>query len=687
MNTLRYIIVLVAALFCGSAYAEDVNSSDPVSEASLADLTAENVYVFPHIEPEITVSGGYRFVHLNGSAGAAEYEYLHNSVLFGSEIRTLYFPHRFHLYMDFRNEKDFEGDLSYAYKDKILLRGMSRSIFHNLENFRLIDLDPTPPLTDYGVVRKDSAKEYGVDTRMDSINLKLKPWEFPAHLFVEGRFVDKDGTMQQRFLGGAAYWILPDYAPGITRVSRKRTIDWKTKEYTIGANSHLGPVEVEYSHTEKRFDAGGDRFFRDAYIASGDGSFFGSILRSAGTYAHNRVPDLKGSTDSLKLHTSYTGGFVAAATFSKTRRENETSNAKADYFVGAGDLTWIATPQLAFFLKYNHKEADIDNSDADTLGNSCSPSNKPGAAYACNIVRSISSVTDTVSGTVRYKPLTGVLLRAGYTYDTIRRENADKWDLEDSTERNAIFVSADLKPIKGVTLKAKYTHKDIDHPENNAAPNSADEGKLSISWIPTPKISTLLSYSILKEEGNDLHFLNEAGDAVKEKGADRKAQRDRLLGSITYVLLNDLSVTVNYAYMHNKIRQDVAYSYTSPEPPPAYIDTLVPYTNIVNSYGLGIAYMPAKQISLNADIQHSVTKGNFYPSASDLLKPVSVASFSQLNMKETVLNAGGEYFLRNGLTIGMHYQYSSVNDVLNNPNDDVKDGEAHMLHVTVTKKW
>ena len=681
MNTLRYIIVLVAALFCGSAYAEDVTSSDPVSEASLADLTMENVYVFPHIEPEITMSGGYRFVHLNGSAGAAEYEYLHNSVLFGSEIRTLYFPHRFHLYMDFRNEKDFEGDLSYAYKDKILLRGMSRSIFHNLENFRLIDLDPTPPLMDYGILREDAGKEYGVDMRIDSISLRLKPWEFPAHLFIDGRFVDKDGTMQQRFLGGAAYFIQPSFAPGITRISRKRTIDWDTKEYSVGANSHLGPVEVEYSHTEKRFNAGGDRFFSNQYSASGDGAFFGSILRSAGTYANNLVPDLKGSTDTLKFHTSYTGHFVAAGTLSKVSRENETSNAKADYFVGAGDLTWIATPQLAFFLKYNHKEADIDNSAVDTFGNSCSSSNKVGDTYKCVIVRSISSVTDTVAGTVRYKPLTGVLLKAGYTYDSIRRENADQWGLEDRTERDTVFVTADLRLIKGMTLKAKYTHKDIDHPLNNVEPNRSDEGKLSISWIPAPKISTLLSYSIVKEEGNNLHFSD------TEQGDDRKIQRDRLFGSATFVLLKDLSVTANYAYMHSKIRQDITYDYTTPSPPPVFTDSLVPYTSLVNSYGLGMAYTPAKNISLNADILHTISKGNFYPSAADLLTPVSVASFSQLHMKETVLTTGGEYHFRGGFTVGMQYKYSMVNDVLNNPDDDVKDGKAHILYATVSKKW
>jgi hypothetical protein len=56
-------------------------------------------------------------------------------------------------------------------------------------------------------------------------------------------------------------------------------------------------------------------------------------------------------------------------------------------------------------------------------------------------------------------------------------------------------------------------------------------------------------------------------------------------------------------------------------------------------------------------------------------------------MKETVLTTGGEYHFRGGFTVGMHYKYSMVNDVLNNPDDDVKDCKAHILYATVSKKW
>ncbi len=677
---MQYLIVMaLVALPGGLSAAEDNAVNDGAGVVQGVELEQDEVYIFPRIEPEIMLQGGYRFIGLRGSARAGEYEYLHNSLLFGGEVRTLFFPHRFHLDIDIRNRKDFEGDLSYAYRDRIIFRGMSRALFHNLENIELIDPDPAPPLMNYGVMREDTGSEYGVSVRLDTLSLRLKPIEFPAHLFIEGRLVTRDGMMQQRFLGGAAYYIQPSYERGITRVSRKRDIDWETREYKVGANSHLGPIEVEYFHTEKRFSAGGDRFFGDAYSASGDGVFYGSVLRSAGVYSHNLVPDLRGSTDTLKFHTTYTGGLVAAATLSKTSRENRISRAKADYFIGAGDLTWIMNPKTAFFLKFKHKEADIDNASAETFGNSCSSGNNSTNTYACDILRPLSSLTNTISGTVRYRPISGVVLRAGYTFESISRENADVWSVNGSRQKDMVFISADARPVKGLTLKAKYTHYEIDHPLNNIEPNRSDEGKVSLSWIPVPEISTLLSYSILKDKRDDLQFHD------TDQGDDRRTKRDRLFGSVAFVLPGNLSVTANYASMHHSVRQDITYSGTFPDPP--LVDALVPYTGRVNSYGIGMAYMPEKKISLNADIQQTSSRGAFYPSLPDLLLPVSVASFSEFRIRESVFTAGGQYRIGDNVTLGLQYRYSSVNDLLNIPESDVRDGRSHIFYVTVAKKW
>ena len=200
------------------------------------------------------------------------------------------------------------------------------------------------------------------------------------------------------------------------RTSDSRDIDSLTSVYTIGANSHLGPVEADLSHSEKRFDVDGDSVL-NRYD-------WGRTGRTGGDYFHNLIPELKSSTNTLKLHTAYTGGLVASATVSQTEKENRDSGAKADYLFAAGDVTWMPIDSLTFFLKYRHQERDYDNPDAVIVQNLSFP-------YTLNIYdpilrSSIPSISDAVTGTVRYRPLRGVLLKADYTYEDIRRNDVDR---------------------------------------------------------------------------------------------------------------------------------------------------------------------------------------------------------------------------------------------------------------------
>ena len=71
------------------------------------------------------------------------------------------------------------------------------------------------------------------------------------------RTVDREGSVQQRFLR--------ELTGGLAKVSQSRDIDWNTKEDRVGANSHLGPLEVDFSHTEKKFEAIEDKVLSDTY--------------------------------------------------------------------------------------------------------------------------------------------------------------------------------------------------------------------------------------------------------------------------------------------------------------------------------------------------------------------------------------------------------------------------------------
>ncbi|MHB8881587.1 MAG: hypothetical protein ACYC69_08805 [Thermodesulfovibrionales bacterium] len=627
---------------------------------------SEEAYVFPVVAPETSISAGYRHTSLSGSAGAAEFEYLNRSATLGAEHRFFTFPHRFHLYFDAKNTKDYFGDINYAYEDMVVFRGISRGLFHNLDQRTLLDLNPAtanPSVDD----SRDAHVTYGVKLNISNVFLRFKTRDFPLHIYIDGTSITREGLQQQRFLLGSGS------NSSIIRTTQSRDVDTKTQNIVFGLNSHLGPVEVDVSHAEKRLNVGGTNVFFDNYSA-----VTSTPARAAGQYPHNLISELKGSTSTLKVHTSYTGGIVASATFSKQDRENQNSGAKSNYFIGAGELVWTASPRLVMVLKYRHKDIDIENPETVTITDRLNPSN----SYTYPVEPSLTSVSNYIAGIVRYRPITGVSFKAEYSHDNIQRNHADTIKVAESTQKNTATLSSDVRLVKGVQISAKYIHQQNDDPAYNVYPDRSNEGRLSLSWTPLPFVSTHVNYSLIKEKRSDLHFLETNGTITR--GNQRDVSRDRLLGVLTVGVLNNLTVTGSYSYMHSKIQQDIEYHDATGVP---FIDPFVPYKDRVHSYSLDTAYTPSAAITLTGGVTHTISNAGFYPGSPVLLQPVSVASFSELKIRETVFSAGGEYHVKKDFSIGVNYSYSQVKDVLDNLFDDVTNGKAHIVLLTLSKKW
>ncbi|MEW6714075.1 MAG: hypothetical protein AB1306_03140 [Nitrospirota bacterium] len=646
MNRIFFIITLVLIFFHGSLFAQ---------ETGMGEAASENV----NAHRSLTLSGGYRFVDQSGSAQAEEYEYLHNSIFLEGETSLIILPHRLHLDVILNNGKDYAGDMSYAYKDIVSFRGVNTTLYHNLDNITLIDLNPATSSPRVDV--RDAGEEYGIKTSLSSFFFRLKTPDFPFHAYFEGSLVEKDGTQQQRFMAGAGYFTEQ------VRASKGRDIDWKTEDIVIGANSHLGPVEIDVSHGEKRFRSGGDDILYDSYSAAGS-------TRKAGVYPHNFIPELKGSTNTIRLHTSYTGRLVASATLSNINRENSDSEARADYMTGTGEVTWMPIEKLTFFFKYRYNDKDIENPESVTIADLSDSSNN----YTYSVKSSVSSVSNTLLGTARYRASKNLTLKAKFSYDDISRKNAEEWDLPESTTTKTGSVSADLKLRKNLNLKAGYTHKLTDNPSTNIEPDASDKGEVSVSWLPVQKINTFLSYSINDGEREELHYIDtEAADK-------RHVSQNRILGSVTILPLKDLSLTASYFYLNDKTQQDIEYHNTAGTP---NIDPYVPYKNTSHNYTIDAMYMPVEKVSLNAGVSHTRSTGAFHVEDINLTQPVAIDSFSEMKTEETVYSLSGEYTFKKSSSVGFEYRYSDLDDVIENPYDDVKDGRAHVVLLTLLKKW
>jgi len=291
---------------------------------------------------------------------------------------------------------------------------------------------------------------------------------------------------------------------------------------------------------------------------------------------------------------------------------------------------------------------------------------------------SISSVSNTLSGTARYRALKDLTLKAKFSYDDTSRSDAEDWDLPDRTTTRIASASADLKIKKNLKLRAGYTHKATSSPATNIEPDASDTVEFAVSWMPVQKINTLLGYCIKEGERDELRYLDtEAADK-------RRINQKRILGSITFLPLKDLSLTASYFYLYDKTQQDIEYHDTKGAP---HIDPYVPYKNSSHNYSIYAMYIPVERVNLNAGVNHTRSSGGFHVENINLTQPVAIDSFSELETKRTVYSVSGEYMYRENSSLRLEYIHGDLDDILNNPNDDIEDGRAHMALLTLMKKW
>lgn len=622
------------------------------------DIEEDYVYEFPEIEPEITFKLGYRIVDQDGSAEIFEYEYLDDSLMVGGEMRMFNYPNRFYLNFDYRNKEDYFADLRYAYGDLFLARILNNTFYHYLENIRLYDYDPltASPGVDVG----DAGKEYGLTAGETKFHFMFKAPNFPLHAYFDGFYLSRDGDTQQRNLLGSGFFN------NMQRASQKRDVDWTTRIYKIGANTHLGMIEMDYAHIEKRFDVDDDPVFEDSFTPSG--------YRSAGVYQHSQLPETEGSADSIKIHTSYTGKLVASASFYHNDRENNENSADSETTVGQGAVTWNPHSSLAFTARYSHRDQDNHSPSTVTVTDVSNPANS--SEY--DVKKPISSNTDTLIVTGRYRPKKGLTFRAKYNYKEIDRSSAAKWNVAPKTKTNIASLQADSRLHRTLLLNLKYQYKNVEDPAYNTEPEDANSGRAALTWIPHPKVNFLVSYNLDRQDRDNLNFVD------TDEAWNREVDMDNFRTIGTFQLANNLTLSTSYGYMRYKVEQDLVYDNLAGDP---VLDKSVPMEEKAHVFTLAAHYRFSEKLYLTGDIVYTKSEGDFDPHNDDLLEPVSVASFSELDRRDLILHLGGEYLFENGLSMGLDYRYGDLDDKSDNIYDSVEDGETHIISINAAKKW
>jgi hypothetical protein len=582
---------------------------------------------------------GYRWVDTEDSLKAAEYIYPGSYATFGLNLLSAPLPYRYHVNAEFLSKYDFYSDAGFAYKDLVLFRDILVGVHHNLNHY-----DYTFGLRE----DRNPSDAYYVDFTSNLMSLRLKTPDFPFHTFVNHRYVEQDGRIQQRFFLG----YINQLDPTNKMISESRDIDWTSNAVKLGANSHLGPIEIEYAYDQAKFDPGQNNILVDNYP-----EYTSTINpdRPAGAYPHNVIPETESSAHTVKMHSSYTGGIVAAATLSNLSQKNNFSLTESTTWKGAFDLSWIPAPAVSFFFKYRHRDVDMDTPDEIYLVGYNGDKSYYGSLPP--VRQGISYDKDMFSLSTRYRHSQRLSLFAGYEFSQLDRKDIAEWpSLTPQTKIHSIDLKAQAKPFDKVKIKAIYEYKNYDQPAYNTTPDKSNMLKLTTTYTPSPALNIYLEYLLALTESDSLSYL----DIDSPVPLERDGKRDHFLASLTTGLTPKLSLTASWYYQRWKIEQDLLFAKVPVEVPPYYIDFGVPYTDKANAFSLSLHWVPRDDFTVAADLGYTIAEGT--TGYTVMVEGEPLSSFSDVETTETSFSLDMAQKLPKDWEAGLRLYYDIYDD-------------------------
>jgi hypothetical protein len=668
---MRYEILTrgIPIVFCAGFVLGFAAYSVSAGESELG-TTAEKNSALEQDEPGVSYEAegslyiGYRFLSREDSVKAAEYVYPHSSIIFGMDLLAAPLPHRYHLNGEFLSKYDYYTDTGYAYQDLVLFRDILVGAHHNLDHFNYL-YQGSPPSLSY--VDRNQGDTYFIDYVNNLFSLRLKTPDFPFHAFVRHRYVGREGDTEERFVLGSF--------DNLTKTSETRSIDWTSNAVTLGANSHLGPVEIEYAYDQEDFDPGRNSILYDQY------PFSLSFPRPEDIYPHGVVPETESSANTLKMHTSYTGGIVAAATFSNLAQQNNYSGTESTTWKGAFDFSWVPDPVVGLFFKYRHKKLDLDNPDTVTLHGAVNTLRYP-------VRQGISYDRNQFLLTARYKPMTSLTLLSTYDYSRLDRGDLDDWAvLPEKTDRHNLNLTAHARPLNTLKLKADYDYTYYDSPAYNTQPDNSNRLRLSATYLPVSWLTVFANYVLAVSERDDLRYLNSEPHLVLE-GGERDGRTDHFLGSLTFAFSPRGALTSSWAYNRWKVEQDLTYGQwntmgTSGDFP--YYDRGVFYADESNTLALSLYYLLRKDLTLTADLNYTFAEGEHRGGNVIQGDPASPVSFSSMETTETIVSVGLARRVLENWEVGLRFSADFYDDAFSVDSGDGQDGELYITTVSLKR--
>lgn len=616
------------------------------------------------MRPGLSTYFGYRFVGLDESRRAAEYDFLHPSVAGGLSLHYYTRPHRFDVDFDYLNESDHDAEGGYAYKNIFKLDFRSMELFHNMDHYRFINAG----FTDLNPGKDD----FGVSVNDNEVTLELKHPGKAARLYVNIREFRKDGTIQQR-------WQPSFRGDGITSVARD--IDWTTQELTAGINENIfKALEFDYHFTIKAFDSDLRSVLGpDLYTTPAD-----VILK------HNQVSDLETRMHTISVHTDQCWPLSLSTRFTWGEKENKDSGAEVDLNRQYGDITYKATDNLLIALKYGRQQLQVENPETVRFVDFA-----VGPTTVVVSRDSISTVRDKGMLFVRYYPVPDLSLLAQYELDAVDRKNAESWDrIEEellTTRSHSVThtgtVNANYRINRHTRVRAGVSYSHNADPSYNVDYEDVVKAHLHATWVPSPGLTVDGQYNVLRGT-NSGRTPNTNFEPVDE--FNREVEQDHAGAGITWLTTSALSCGARYDYLRNRLEQTVFYEDGGGNPVYAFN---TPYWDTSHAYTLFANYCFSFPLELHLDFTQSWSRG-MYRLADPLTGPTAVPVptvnldvLTDQKIRDTRGTFRADYEIYWGFGLSAQYGISQFSDLEDKQVTGNRDGTAHFGTILLTKVW
>lgn len=672
--------------------------------ATEAGAPAEAQEQAPQLSSWLAV--GYRAFSLQGDGRQPlKYSYLRSHPSLTGSIHGD--PGKSHVTIDlgYFNQHDYqlEGDWDYAglVRAKVRLDGL----FHNLDH--LSAERPAASIPNFAdvVTFKDWAPgaQYGIGTERSEVGLRVKTGNFPAHLNLNYWRYEQSGHRQLRFAD--------ENCTSCHLQSRSRGVNQVTEEITLGADAHLGPVDLGVEQLVREF--------RNRKAAPVD--FFGDALnRFAGDYQHDAIADAQLVQTTVKLHTSLAGGVVGGASASLGQRKNQGDlsdvqgvRAETDFRKLASDLSVSTSPRWSASFRYRMLDLDSSNSSSLTSAGAAFTDLNTFAKATRQpdpVRESMDFSRSTYSAGLSLRPLPLVIFKGDYQLEDVRRDQVGEaqpelllgvpvqvlnplWQLpaDEKIQTFRLSLLGRSRDRSKLRINSWYQWRTSDDPSYAASAEHSHEGFLGMTCTVTPKAGGSANLRLIRKENNQHEMVQVSGGNRQSFGLDRRQDQENLSLGVYWGPVEGLMLTANYGLLQDHTQQDLLFG----KDQLALVSRKADYEQQVQNLSLGGNWVLSKVFTLSGEVHQTRSEAEFSPEffASGLVfsgVPLGIAvdssglkQLSKVSLRQFGWNLGGDWRYARAWSLGLRYGYEKFDDRTGH----TFDGTVQTTLVSVARSW